>query len=198
MKPFALLTCPVLSEIQKETIEYINSHTDIFTPGMFWNKINSKDFLKHNQTLVKFLLSLKMFPNEVALLRTDKNTPPPKVHIDESPLIAKINFPILNTSGTLTRWYDIPKTVIDKLPIIKSPFGADVPDFNDLPEYPIVGEYDMQSAIVFNSSMPHAVITTPESVFPRILVIIRGLSFIRNEAQLQSIPPLTCTTGPRG
>lgn len=165
MKAFYPLDCPVLEQIQDEALVYIKTHNLIFNG--FWNKINSQDFLKHNRMVFKYCYDLGYVINEVALLIADENTAPPGIHVDEAPLIAKFNFPILNASTAITRWYDVPD--VDSLPKTKSPFGADVPKF-ETNDYPVVAETNMSVPVVFNSSMPHAVIATEDTVYPRIVL----------------------------
>ena len=182
MLPFKELDCLVLEQIQKEALEYIGSH-DLLFDG-FWNKIDSKDFLKHNTTVFKYCYDLGYVIDEVALLVADQPGTAPTIHIDEPPLVAKFNFPICNTAGTVTQWYDIPQEVVNKLPTIKSPFGANVPNFEGLDPYPVCGEVDMHKPVVFNSSIPHAVITSSETCYPRIV-----LACMSNNQPLEFLRP---------
>ena len=168
MLPFRELECPVLEQIQQEALTYINNHDLLFNG--FWNKINSKQFLKENHTVFKYCFKKGYIIDQVALLVVDHSLTPPSIHIDEAPLVAKFNFPIQNTKGTLTRWYDVSQETLDNLPKTLSPFGAEVYDFKNAGEFPIIAETDMSVPVVFNSSIPHAVIPTKDSVYPRIVL----------------------------
>jgi hypothetical protein len=111
MKAFHKLECAELPQIQAEALAYIESANPTYVG--FWNKINTADFLKVNPTVFKYCLKLGYNINEVALLVASEQQAPPKIHVDEPPLIAKINFPILNASTTQTQWYDVPN--VDEL-----------------------------------------------------------------------------------
>ena len=165
MKAFHPLDCPVLEQIQQEALDYIDTHTMIWNG--FWNKIDSQDFLKHNKTVFKYCYSLGYAINEVALLVADKSSTAPRIHIDELPIVAKINFPILNASTATTEWYDVPN--LDKLEKRLNVFGEEVVTF-ETDNYPVIAKSNMDTPIVFNSRIPHAVVTSENTVYPRIVL----------------------------
>jgi hypothetical protein len=64
-------------------------------------------------------------------------------HIDELPVIAKINFPVINTQGWANRWYENNQLVAEVL--------------------------DMKLPMVFNSQVEHSVEKTTATIIPRIV-----------------------------
>ena len=172
MRAYYQLDCPVLEQIQQETLEYIHIKTNLINHvDQFWNKIDSFDFIKQNPTLVTYCRSLKLNLREVALLVAG-TTPNVNLHIDEKPLTAKINFPILNTKNTYTEWYDIPQDVIDKIGPVQNPFNIPYYDLKDLDlnNYQKIAEIEMISPLVFNSQIPHRVRIDADALLPRIVL----------------------------
>jgi len=117
-----------------QTLDYLSKNITLLDPNTkdYWNKINSVDLIRHVPALIEYLKTLNLRPREFAILIANKNNPGLSLHIDEGPLMTKINIPILNTKNVFTSWRDIPSNVINGLPIIKTPFGASVPDLTQI------------------------------------------------------------------
>lgn len=173
MKPFYRLDCPSQTIIATQTLTYILENTNLYENStQFWNKIDTMDFLKQSPALVEYCRSLNLLIREVAIL-VAKDHSGLNIHIDEAPLVAKINFPILNTKNTFTEWYDIPEEKLAQTPIVKNQFGNDVYDldqFNDVSKLTKLGEIEMDCPIVFNSAIPHLVRMGEQADLPRIVL----------------------------
>ena len=176
MLPFRELDCPELKQIQCEVMDYVENHTTLLNTNdveLFWNKINFKDFISKNKTLAKYCYSLGLILNEVAILRVYEDTTALSLHVDEAPLRAKINFPILNTKNTKTQWFKIPDELIESASTNINPFGVELPALRnlDIDSLELVGEViDQSTPIVFNSEMPHKVSIGPDAEYPRIVL----------------------------
>jgi len=167
MKTHHLLECNCLEQIQQEALAWIQQNTDLLTDAdEFWNPIDYKHFILCNPTLVEYCKTLKLIIREVAVLIANSNQGLP-LHIDEAPVIAKINFPVLNTENTYTEWYDVSN--LQDLPNVKNQFGQPVPDLsNAITEK--IATVEMTQPLVFNSSIAHRVVVGPKAELPRVVI----------------------------
>jgi len=169
MKPYHLLDCPNLIQIQKETLDWIIQKTNLLTdPKMYWNKIDYIDFIKNSPALITYCKTLGLHLREAAILMATDHSGL-RIHVDEKPITAKINFPILNTKDTYTEWYDID---VDTFPRTSNQFGQLVPNMFDINinQYNKLAEIELQNPIVFNSTIPHQVRIGPTAQLPRIVL----------------------------
>ncbi len=174
MKCYYQLECNNLKDIVSQTLNYLSKNTTLLDPNTktYWNKINTVDLVRHVPALMEYFKTLNLKLREVAVLVANENVPGIPLHVDEGPLITKINIPILNTKNVFTSWRDIPPSVIDQLPTMKNAFQVSVPDFThvDHTQYPLLAEIELTQPIVFNSSIPHMVKVTEDTVYPRIVL----------------------------
>lgn len=174
MKPFYQLHCDSQELISNKVIAFLKDKTDFLneTHHGYWNKGYTLEIIKSVPELPKYFLSIGLKLREIAVLVANKDNPGVVLHVDEKPLIAKINFPILNTKNIYTSWYDIPDHVINSLPKTINPFGKTIPDFSsvDAGSYDCLAKIETTTPIVFNSSIPHQVEIGENAVYPRIVL----------------------------
>lgn len=143
LKTHHLLDCDCLEQIQQEALHWISTNTLLLeSSDDFWNKIDYKHFIKQNKTLVNWCLAHNFKIREVAVLVAHSKEGVP-LHTDELPVIAKINFPILNTKDTYTEWC-VNDSVIDKVETL--------------------------TPMVFNSNIPHRVVIGDTAQIPRVQI----------------------------
>ena len=142
MKCYHTLECDTLASIQQETLLWLEQNQTLFETKEFWNTIDSIDFIKQSPSLVKYATSLGLVLRECAILIASKGGAPR--HIDQGPVIAKLNIPILNTKDTYTEWYDDQGKQIARVEIDKP--------------------------VVFNSSIAHQVVIGEQAVVPRVML----------------------------
>jgi hypothetical protein len=166
MLPYKKIPCQILDRIQKETLHWLDLHP--INGDQFWNKIDSENFIKRSPALVEFSKSIGLYLRECAILITHTHDGV-GLHVDEKPITAKINFPILNTAGSITEWYDVPT---DNFPVILNQFGKEIPDLStvDVAQFTKLGEVELDTPIVFNSQIPHRVRIQPDARLPRIVL----------------------------
>jgi hypothetical protein len=174
MRCYYTLECNNLVAIQQQTLDYINYQTDLLThpQGQYWNKTNTKNFVRHNPALIEYCNSLQLKIQEVAVLITRKPGLSLPLHIDELPVVAKINFPILNTQDTWTAWYDIPQSILDQLGKEKNMFGSDFYNLSklDTANFSKLAEIEITKPVVFNSQIAHQVTVGTAAQLPRIVL----------------------------
>jgi hypothetical protein len=89
-----------------------------------------------------FFKTNKLVPRHAAITIVTESDHLP-MHIDEPPVIAKINFPVRNTEGWANRWFDNDKVIAELL--------------------------DMKQPIVFNSQIAHSVDKITATELPRLV-----------------------------
>jgi len=172
MKPYHVLPCSNLKKIQEEVIRWIEKkNPSIFTSKSLWNKIDTIELIKSSPSLKNYFQTLNLKIRECALtLITEYKDP--VLHIDELPVTAKINIPILNTKHSLNRWYNIPDWLLSSTSPISNKFGKKYYQFDnvDYKKLNLLGEIELLEPIVFNSQLAHNIVLSKQSIFPRIVL----------------------------
>jgi len=172
LKSYAHIDLPrdEVEKISKEIYSYLLSRTDNLNgSNRGWQFLNTMDLLTSCQSLLGFFKNKKLLVRDsaVTILYDDLDLP---MHIDEPGAVAKINFPILNTTGWVNNWFDISENVISCLPKKLNQFGKEIVDFTNCPPAAILESLkDLTSPIVFNSSIPHNVRKLDHAESPRIV-----------------------------
>lgn len=172
MKAFNIIECDDLSAIQEAVYRYIEESTTLLkTNEVGWHFLDHKQLLKAVPSLAKFFFKHKLVPRDAAaVILTETGQLP--LHVDELPVVAKINFPISNTKGWVNRWYDVDPVVLINCPKYTNQFGSEVEMLSALPKesFRLVAEImDLDVPIVFNSRIPHEVVKL-DGDSPRIIV----------------------------
>lgn len=173
LRAYALVDCPVQSTIQTKTVEFLKTSTDLFERKdlQLWNKINTVDLIRAVPELPEFYRSIGLKLREVAITVWNNKKDVP-LHIDEMPVTAKINFPILNTEHTYNEWYTVPEELLSTVEPIINQFGSayyDLADI-DLDQCTKLEEIQLLTPVVFNSQIPHRIRITEKAQFPRIVM----------------------------
>lgn len=142
MKCYHILECDNLVNIQQETLLWLDRHQNLFKSKEYWNKIDYMDFISNSPSLIQYINLLGLKLRECAILIGYEDGL--SRHIDEGPIIAKINIPILNTKDTYTEWY------------------------TDSGEQ--LARVEIDKPVVFNSSIAHQVVMGETARTPRIML----------------------------
>ena len=138
LKYFVELPCDNVEIISAEIYKFLETNTDLINSDKFgWNFVDCKRLLNNAPTLLEFFKTYKLIPRHAAITIVLDNTHLPK-HIDELPVVAKINFPVINAQGWANRWYENDRLVAELL--------------------------DMKLPIVFNSQVVHSVEKTTATI----------------------------------
>lgn len=182
MKPYAELECDDLDIIQRDIYNFLLDQTELgSTDYKNWQFLETKKLITATPRLAKFFLKYKLYIRNAAVTVLYEDLP---LHLDEPPMVAKINIPIQNTQGWVNRWYDVSKEVIEQLPKIHNQFGNAQEDVNGLEvnTLPILTEiHDLNKPIVFHSRIPHSVIKLTATELPRI---VASFTFINDPQHL--------------
>lgn len=144
MKCYVEFPCDNIDIISKKIYNFLQTKTNIIaTCKSGWHFVNCKDLLYDVPELFDFFKKHKFLPRHAAVTVVNDNSSLP-VHVDELPVIAKLNLPVINTQGWANCWY-----INDKL----------VAELPDLPQ-----------PIIFNSQIAHSVEQrSPNARAPRII-----------------------------
>jgi hypothetical protein len=174
LKPYAIVDCPVQSTIQTKTVEFLTTQTDLFDhldTLSLWNKLNTADYVRAVPELVQWTRDLGLRLREVSITVCNNNQDV-GLHVDELPVTAKINFPILNTAGTYNEWYRVPKEIFDAVTPIVNKFGNAYYDLElvERSQCELVGRFELLQPVVFNSQIPHSIEMKSAKYFPRLVL----------------------------
>jgi hypothetical protein len=171
MKPYHRLSCSMhmLSQIQHQVMEWINSnYPAILESHSLWN---SADLVRNTPTLLEWCRSHDLKLRETALTVMN-STEGAGLHIDELPVTAKVNIPILNTKHSLNRWYHLPEKMLAETKPTVNKFGKNYYLFKDVDysRLDMIGELELQGPVVFNSQLAHNVVIGEQCVLPRVVL----------------------------
>ena len=140
MKCYVEFPCNDIEIISAKIYDFLKKHAD--TTKFGWQFIDCKSVLKQVPELMSFFKGHDLLPRHAAITIIETNEHLAR-HIDELPVIAKLNLPVINTKGWVNRWY-----VNNK----------------------VIAEYaDMTNPIIFNSQIEHSVEKIAPEHMPRIV-----------------------------
>ena len=144
MKCYVTLPTDNMLVIARGIYGYLQQNPGILTTtdNHAWRFVNCKELISAVPGLLDFFRQHNLIPRHAAVtVITDDGQLP--VHIDEPPVVAKINMPVINTQGWANRWYENDKLIAELL--------------------------DMDQPVVFNSQIAHSVERTTATIVPRIV-----------------------------
>jgi len=143
MKAYVELPCKDIEIISEKIYNFLKTVPGLLTTENFgWNFIDCRLVLTQVPELVDFFKQHKLIPRHAAITIVKESWHLPQ-HIDELPVIAKMNLPVINTSGWANRWYK-----------------------NDI----MIAELlDITQPVIFNSQITHSVEKTTATLLPRIV-----------------------------
>lgn len=176
LKPFHVLDCdPLLQQtISDRTINFLRTQTDLFADldsRSLWNKLDTRALVQSVPELIEYFKTFGLKLKEIAVTVCNSHTNAP-LHIDELPVIAKINFPILNTKGSRNLWYRVPEELMSTVNPIVNKFGSKFYDLKsiDLSKCEKIAEVEISRPVVFNSQLPHMIDMSNCQAFPRLVL----------------------------
>jgi len=176
LKPFHVLPCDVDAQqvIADRVVSFLQTDTQIFDQLdqlPLWNKIDTVALIRAVPELAQYFRRFDLRLKEVAVTVCNNNQPV-SLHIDELPVVAKINFPILNTQGSRNCWYRVPDQLMREVSPIINKFGAAYYDLSgiDLAQCEKIGEVEISTPVVFNSQIAHMIDLSQCTAFPRLVL----------------------------
>ena len=175
LKCFHELPCENIVSIQQQSLEYLTTVYDLSDQESLdtdlWLKIDTRAFLKASPLLIDWVRTLGLKIREVALTVIN-NDDGAGLHIDELPVVAKINFPLLNYQHIVNEWWHVPDYILKDIAPTTNQFGSNFYNLEsvDLSQCEKIASVEMTGPIVFNSQIPHRVVVNPGRKFPRVVL----------------------------
>ena len=144
MKYYKQIPCDNMPIISAKIYDFLQTKTNLIPNGQSgWHFIDCADVLAHVPELMNFFRINKLLPKHAAITIVKDNLSLP-MHIDELPVIAKLNLPVINTKGWANCWYIDNQLVAELL--------------------------DLPGPVIFNSQIAHSVEQRwPDAPAPRII-----------------------------
>jgi hypothetical protein len=176
LKPFHVLPCDaeLQQTISEGVVNFLRTQTDLYADldsRSLWNKLDTRALILAVPDLAKYFQTFGLKIKEIAVTVCNNNKGA-GLHIDELPVVAKINFPILNTTGSQNLWYTVPDDLMEQVDPIVNEFGSKFYDLEsvDLGLCTKIGSVEMLKPVVFNSQLPHMIDTSNCANFPRLVL----------------------------
>lgn len=122
MKSYHVLECANKKQISEQLYTFLSKNNGPLRKKNleFWNFLNKKDLfscLNECHALSTWFegLGLKVREASFTIYNEEIKTHP---HVDAPPVVAKINFPVINTQDTYNVWFDNDRTEIDRVECI--------------------------------------------------------------------------------
>ena len=174
LKPYDVIDCEQQKVITEKTLEFLRNSTNLLDSNdlELWNKIDTKDLLKAVPEINVFYRSLGLKIKEIAFTVWNSQDDV-GLHIDELPIIAKINFPIFNTQDTYNEWYTVPDYLFQTVTPMMNHFGSYFYNLTtiDLTQCSKIAEIELTKPVVFNSQIPHKIRIGANAQFPRVVMV---------------------------
>jgi len=170
LKSFVELECDNVGIIANKTVAYLEKTIGFGERKVPWVFLNLKEVLSAIPDYITYFKKHKLLPRGCACTVLHKDL---SLHIDALPVIAKMNFPILNTSSWSNRWYSCDMDLLASLPEKKDPLGLDNLDVSSIKneELTLIAECaNFNQPIILNSQQLHSVERTSDSIVPRVMM----------------------------
>ena len=122
MKSYHILDCPNQQKIADSLYGYYIGITANNKPKEFWNHLNRNQIQDYfqipNNPCKKWFDSMGLKVRDMSFTIYDEQITT-QIHKDEPPVIAKINFPVLNTKDTYNVWFDEHRKEIDRVECVR-------------------------------------------------------------------------------
>ena len=145
MNSYFILDCPDQKDIADDLYSYYLKITKDKTTDSFWNNLTRQEikeyFVRPKVKIVSWFKKLNLQARDMSYTIYNEKIQT-GIHTDAPPVIAKINFPVLNTQDTYNVWFDKNGKEIDRV--------------------------ECTRPVVLRSNIPHTVEIGPKAVFPRI------------------------------
>jgi hypothetical protein len=161
--PYKELDCADVDAISSDIWQFINDKTDIMNnrsvgKNFTWNFLSASELIVEVPSLNTWFRSLGLRLRDVAATVT-RTAYGLEAHKDDPPVIAKINFPVINTKDTWNLWWD--------------------DDGNE------VARIEMMKPLAFNAAMTHGVEMGQSCVYPRVVL---SCMFMKQPLHLLQVP----------
>ena len=152
--------------ISDQMYDFVVNHTDILTPKTptFFTDVNIAHALTYAPLLKEFLDIRCLTPTKMSVIVVPADTAP-YLHVDTVDPFVRILWPVRNTAGSCTKFYDIPRDCLELTSFLDGVLYYNITKKRDWPQ---LTEFELSSPLVFDASVAHAVHPAPNATGHRI------------------------------
>lgn len=180
MKPYLPLG---LSEIRKiaterELTNFYFNNPEFVNSRLFWNFVDIQTFASQCPEVTG---CLRWYMDEIKgiyLLKVLENTPA-TMHIDDTEVFCRLNWPILNGASAVTQWYDY---LDDEYSKWQLPNNVPYIKVNN-DKCRLIGEYVMETPAIVQVRIPHRVLPLKDKPLPRVMLSVSGTGLRKHLAE---------------
>lgn len=162
MNYYKILPCDEYEQINQGIWRWIKSQGFVDTTKEFWNPIDHRDLLKQNPQFMTWALNLNLKLKSIAVT-VGKSKDCCGIHTDTPPARFKLNWPVINTKNTYTRWFS---PISDNLSKSINELGGT--SFYDYTQFQEVARLESVVPSIIDAGVPHDVVIGAEVIFPRV------------------------------
>jgi hypothetical protein len=146
--------------ISEQMFAFVRDHSGLLVlDPQNWTDLDVKVVLHHVPALRQLLKRNSLSPQQIAVIINDPDSAA-VIHSDALGPLVRIVWPVKNCEGSTTKFYDIPRSFLK----VESP-GKATTNMTCYPtverDWRFIGEVELISPIVFDSSTAHAVHCAP-------------------------------------
>ena len=162
MNLYKKLPCDNYNEINQEILEHVLMVVDINNPVEFWNPVPIVDFVRATPLFQTWLRRHKLQIKALGVtIGTHRDCC--GVHVDTTPAVYKLSWPIQNSNTTWNRWFrELNSNCSVKINHLG---GRQYLDISQLEE---IDRMQVDTPAIINAGIPHDVWFEEDSRFPRL------------------------------
>lgn len=158
---YRVLDCLDYNKINEQILSFVTAN-NLLDSEKFWNHVNVIDFVKSTPLLTKYLRGINLSLRDVAVT-VGKNPGCCVLHTDTPPAKIKLNWPVMNTKNTYTRWFHLK---VDSPTVIVNDLGG--VSYNNYSELEEVERVELVQPCLIDATVPHDVLIEDTATFPRV------------------------------
>lgn len=167
MRPiYKFLDVDNFQAIGDQMYEFVANHTDILKPKTptFFTDVNISHALTHAPLLKEFLDNQFLVPTKMSVIVAPADMEP-YLHVDTLDPFVRILWPVRNTAGSTTKFYDIPREYLELTSFLDSVWYYNITENRDWEQ---LAEFELSAPLVFDASVAHVVHPAPDATGHRI------------------------------
>jgi hypothetical protein len=167
MRPiYKFLDVDNFQAIGNQMYEFVANHTDILKPKTptFFTDVNISHALTHAPLLKEFLDNQFLVPTKMSVIVVPADMEP-YLHVDTLDPFVRILWPVRNTAGSTTKFYDIPREYLELTSFLDSVWYYNITKNRDWEQ---LAEFELSAPLVFDASVAHAVHPATDATGHRI------------------------------
>ena len=152
--------------IGDQMYNFVTNYTDILAPKTptFFTDVNITHALTHAPLLKEFLDRQFLVPTKMSVIVVPADMAP-YLHVDTADPFVRMLWPVKNTAGSCTKFYDVPRECLELTSYLDGVLFYNITENRDWEQ---LAEFELSRPLVFDASFAHAVHSAPDATGHRI------------------------------